>query len=73
MGAPLLSDSATPSCRKWRRAWLERPRRDSKYVPQTSHLTGCEAAARIRMRGCKHKREYERVRVQTDRMGKTLT
>lgn len=40
MGAPLLSDNVTPSCRRWRRAWLLSPRRVSKYVPQTSHMTG---------------------------------
>lgn len=45
MGAPLLSDKVTPSCRRWRRAWLESPRRDSKYVPQTSQITGCGVAA----------------------------
>lgn len=45
MGAPLLSDNVTPSCRRWRRAWLESPRRVSKYVPQTSHMTGCGFAA----------------------------
>lgn len=44
MGAPLLSDKVTPSCRRWRRAWLESPRRVSKYVPQTSHMTGCGVA-----------------------------
>lgn len=41
IGAPLLSDAVTPSCRRWRRAWLERPRRVSKYDPQASHITGC--------------------------------
>lgn len=49
MGAPLLSDKVTPSCRRWSRAWLESPRRVSKYVPQTSHITGigvaCESMA----------------------------
>lgn len=45
MGAPLLSDTVTPSCRRCRRAWLESPLRVSKYVPQTSHMTGCGVAA----------------------------
>lgn len=44
MGAPLLSDNVTPSWRRWSRAWLESPRRVSKYVPQTSHITGCGVA-----------------------------
>ncbi len=38
IGAPLLSDTATPSCLRWYRAWLERPRLDSKLVPQKSQL-----------------------------------
>lgn len=44
MGAPLFSENVTPSWRRWRRAWLERPRRVSKYVPQTSQMTGCGLA-----------------------------
>lgn len=38
MGAPLLSDSATPSCRRCERAWLDRPFRVSKQAPQTSQV-----------------------------------
>lgn len=37
IGAAPISD--TPSWRRCRRAWLESPRRVSKYAPHTSHTS----------------------------------
>lgn len=59
MGAPLLSDSATPSCRRWERAWLERPLRVSKQAPHTSHVVRFWAGRR---KGKKERKKKIRVR-----------
>ena len=38
MGEPLTDHSVTPICRRWERAWLDRPLRVSKQAPQTSQV-----------------------------------
>ena len=40
MGTPLVSDSATPSCRRWECVWMDRPFPVPKQAPQTSQVAG---------------------------------
>lgn len=71
MGEPLTYHSVTPICRRWDRAWLDKPLRFSKYSPQNSQRisrTGSdpEAAERGRRR---ERGEGEGEREKTDQHG----
>lgn len=48
MGEPLDSEYSTPKCRRWARAWLERPFLVSNQAPhswQTMSLVGSTSSA----------------------------
>jgi hypothetical protein len=46
MGEPLTDHSVTPICRRWERAWLDRPLRFSKNSPQNSQRMSRTGSAR---------------------------
>lgn len=60
MGEPLTDHSVTPICRRWERAWLDRPFRFSKNSPQNSHRISRTGSAREAARSQRGREEGER-------------